>query len=67
MSVVSIETSILKANLSKSLWKIRLTSGKMHSSLRKQAYTAISFSFQLKPQFRGKTLKKTYGTHGKLH
>ena len=64
VSVVSIETSILKANLRKSLWKIRLTSRKMHSSLRKEAYTAISFSFQLKPQFRGKTLKKTYGTRG---
>ena len=65
MSVVSIETSILKANLRKSLWKIRLTSRKMR--LQKQAYTAINFSFQLKPQFRGKTLKRTYETHGQLH
>ena len=64
MSVVSIETSILKANLRKSLRKIRLTSTKMRSSLRKQAYTALSFSFQFKPQFQGKTLTKKYGTHG---
>ena len=51
------EREIREIKSTKKFNAVWLISRKMHSSLQKQAYTVISFSSQLKPQFRCKRME----------